>query len=249
MSHVNLPSRRRAILLLDMAQQRMRIEKPYDEVAILLMATAFIVGLIYCLDALYGERRDRSILFWKSLPVSDRTTVLAKMCIPLFVLPVIVFVIIIATQLVMLLSTNGVLLMSGLPMTTSSQLPFLQNSLILLYGLITLALWHAPIYAWLLVLSAWAKRSPVLWAVLPPMVLAIVERIVFSSTHFASWIKYRFSGSFVTAFAADAKGRVDSFNQLTPARFLSTPGLWTGLFVAAALLIAAMHLRRNRTPI
>ena len=47
------------------------------------MLTAMVVGLFYCLDALNGERRDRSILFWKSLPVSDTTAVLAKASIPL----------------------------------------------------------------------------------------------------------------------------------------------------------------------
>ena len=51
------------------------------------MFTTFIVGVFYCLDALHGERRDRSILFWKSLPVSDLTTVLSKASIPLVVLP------------------------------------------------------------------------------------------------------------------------------------------------------------------
>ena len=65
-------------------------------------ATAFIVGVFYCLDALHGERRDRSILFWKSLPVSDRTTVLSKATIPLVVLPSIAFAIIVVAQLVML---------------------------------------------------------------------------------------------------------------------------------------------------
>ena len=72
---------------------------PYSHAAMLLMVTAFIVGVFYCLDALHGERRDRSILFWKSLPVSDLTTVLSKASIPLVVLPLLVFAITVATQL------------------------------------------------------------------------------------------------------------------------------------------------------
>ena len=58
---------------------------PYDIVAGLMMVTTMLVNVFYCADALYGERRDRSILFWKSLPVSDLTTVLAKASIPLVV--------------------------------------------------------------------------------------------------------------------------------------------------------------------
>src|SRR6476661_9383714 len=81
-STVGLPERRRAALLLDPVKARTAIEAPYDMAAIMLILTAFIVGVFYCLDALYGERRDRSILFWKSLPVSDSTTLLSKATIP-----------------------------------------------------------------------------------------------------------------------------------------------------------------------
>src|SRR5213083_1768855 len=86
-STVGLPERRRAVLLLDPAKARAAIAMPYDVVAVMMIFTGFLVGLFYCLDALYGERRDRSILFWKSLPVSDLTTVLSKIVIPLLVLP------------------------------------------------------------------------------------------------------------------------------------------------------------------
>ena len=78
----------------------------------MLILTAFIVGVFYCLDALYGERRDRSILFWKSLPVSDSTTLLSKATIPLVVLPLVTFAIIVATQLVMMLWTSVLLITS-----------------------------------------------------------------------------------------------------------------------------------------
>src|SRR6266404_7954548 len=90
-STIGLAERRRGVLLLDPAHQRAAIEQPYDLVAIMMIFIVFIVGVFYCLDALYGERRDRSILFWKSLPVSDLTTVLSKVTIPLVVLPLIAF--------------------------------------------------------------------------------------------------------------------------------------------------------------
>src|SRR5207237_3716325 len=109
-----LPERRRNAMLLDEVRRRAAIELPYNIVAMMLILTAFIVGFFYCLDALYGERRDRSILFWKSLPVSDLTTVLSKATIPLVVLPLIIFAIIVTTQFVMLLMSSVVLLTSGL---------------------------------------------------------------------------------------------------------------------------------------
>src|SRR6266404_9559956 len=72
-STIGMAERRRAVLLLDPTQQRAAIEMPYDIAAIMMIFTVFIVGVFYCLDALHGERRDRTILFWKSLPVSDLT--------------------------------------------------------------------------------------------------------------------------------------------------------------------------------
>ena len=86
------------LLLDDPAKQRAAIEVPYDMAAMMMIFTVFIVGVFYCLDALYGERRDRSILFWKSLPVSDLTTVLSKVTIPLAVLPVVAFALTVCVQ-------------------------------------------------------------------------------------------------------------------------------------------------------
>src|SRR5207248_9778315 len=139
-STVGMPQRRQAVLLLDPAHQRAAIEAPYDVAAMALILTAFIVGVFYCLDALHSERRDRSILFWKSLPVSDLTTVLSKATIPLVVLPVIIFAIIILLQFLMLLWSSAVLLSSGLAATTWTRFNLFQQSLILLYSLIVIAL-------------------------------------------------------------------------------------------------------------
>src|ERR1043166_6538760 len=132
-STVGLPERRRAALLLDPAKARTLIESPYNIAAIMLILTAFVVGLFYCLDALYGERRERSILFWKSLPVSDLTTLLSKATIPLVILPLISFVIIVATQILMMLISSAALMPSGLAGTTWTNFNLFQQSLILLY--------------------------------------------------------------------------------------------------------------------
>src|SRR5881296_2253568 len=138
-----LPERRQAVLLLDPAKARAAIDTPYNVAAIMLIFTAFIVGVFYCLDALHGERRDRSILFWKSLPVSDLTTLLSKVTIPLVVLPLIAFAIVVCVQVIMLLQTSVVLVTHGMsPATTWANLPVFQNWIVLLYGLIAIALWH-----------------------------------------------------------------------------------------------------------
>jgi ABC-2 type transport system permease protein len=254
-SAIGLPERRRDVLLLtDPMQQRTAIEMPYDMAALMLMFTAFIVGLFYCLDALYGERRDRSVLFWKSMPVSDRTAVLAKTFVPLVVMPVISFAVIIATQLMILLITSVILLFHGMsPLTTITHTNLVQNSVILFYSLIALSLWHAPTYAWALLVSAWARRATFLWAILPIIAVIIFERITFGTSHFSLFVRNRFMSWAAEAFALrhGPKGMpiLDTLSQLTPGRYLMTPGLWIGLVVAAIFLVFAIRLRRYQGPI
>jgi ABC-2 type transport system permease protein len=236
---------------LDPALQREALAQPYNFAAGLIMAAAFIVSIFYSLDALYGERRDRSILFWKSLPVSDFTTVLAKASIPLFVLPLVAFAITVVTQSIMLLLSSVVLLASGLSVATLwTQVAVYQTLLMLLYHLVTVhMLWYAPIYAWLLLISAWARRAPFLWAVLPPLAIGIFEKIVFRSSHFATLLGYRFSGGQAAVASMQGDFPINPRMHLTPGAFLATPGLWMGLAFAAIFLVAAVRLRRYREPI
>src|SRR5712692_9725373 len=233
----------RAVATVDPAQRAAVLAERNNFAAGVIMATAFIVGVFYCLDALHGERRDRSILFWKSLPVSDLTTVLSKASIPLVVLPLLTFAITVATQLIMLLLSIAVLLGSGLSVATLwTQLSLFQMSLMLLYHLLTVhALWYAPIFGWLLLVSGWARRAAFLWAVLPVLAIGVVEKIAFNTSHFAALLGSRVGGG--AEAVAFAPGSVlDPMTQLTLGKFLSSPGLWIGLAVAAAFLAAAVRL-------
>jgi len=254
-SLIYLPKSVRALPVLDPAHQRVDLAAPYSHAAWLIVITGLIVGVFYSLDALYGERRDRSILFWKSLPVSDLTTVLSKASIPLLVLPLLVFAIAVTLQLIMLLLSIAVLAVSGVGTAMPWVPPLFQMEVVLLYGLTVLALWHAPIYCWLLLVSGWARRAPFLWAVLPPLAVAALEYIAFHTSHLCSLLKHLLFGFAAAAFdfTSQGKGLVDPhfipLARLTPGRFLSSPGLWIGLIVAAALLAAAVRLRRYQSPI
>ena len=251
----DLPRRRLNALALESARQRAAIEMPYDAAAMMIMFTVFIVGIFYCLDALHGERRDRSILFWKSLPVSDLTSVLSKAIVPLAILPLLTFVIVLATQFIMLLISTAVLLPSGLAGTTWQLLPWPRLSLMLLYGLVTSALWEAPVFAWLLLVSSWARRATFLWAVLPWLAISAIEKLAFDTTFFIRMLVRRLTGGFEEGFVVvhypkDAHVPVvDRLTQFDPLKFLSSPGLWIGLIIAAGFLIAAIRLRRYRGPL
>jgi ABC-2 type transport system permease protein len=250
-----LPRSMRALAALDPVDQRTQLAMPYAHAGMLITVTAFLVGIFYCLDALHGERRDRSILFWKSLPVSDLTTVLSKASIPLIVLPLLVFVIAVIVQLIMLLLSTAVLLMSGASGATPWAPPWFEMQLVLLYGLAVMALWHAPLYMWLLLVSGWARRATFLWAVLPPLALAAIEYIAFHTSYLGSLLQDRLFGFAAAAFDLKDKAGapVDAhfipLAQLAPGRFLSSPSLWAGLVIAAALLAATVRLRRYREPV
>src|SRR5438105_12671908 len=136
-STIGLAERRRGVLLLDdPAKQRAAIEMPYDAAALMMIFVVFIVGVFYCLDALHGERRDRSILFWKSLPVSDLTTVLSKAAISLVVMPFVTFVVTAALQLALWFAHKATGLMVGVAADAPGPFPLLQNWAMLLYGLV-----------------------------------------------------------------------------------------------------------------
>ncbi len=250
-----LPQMRRTALLLADARQRAAIEAPYDIAAVMIMFTAFIVAVFYTLDALHGERRDRSILFWKSMPVSDRTAVLSKAFVPLVILPLLTFVIVQATQLIMLLISSAALAPSGLAGTTWRLLPIFRLWLILFYAVVTSALWAAPLYGWLLLVGAYARRATFLWAVLPWLALCAIEKIVFGTAFLARIVGQRVTGNVEEAFVVmhypkDAHVPiVDRLTQLDPLKFLSSPGLWIGLVVAAGFIVVAIHLRRYRGPL
>ncbi len=249
-STVHLADRMRAALALGPMQQAEAIQQPYTFAAMLMMASFFIVALFYSLDALYGERRDRSILFWKSMPVSDLMTVLAKASVPILLLPLFTFTLTITMQGIMALLSTVVLRANGLSAATLwSHLPLPQMSLMLLDHLVGVhGLWYAPIYCWLLLVSAWARRAPFLWAVLPLFAMGIVERIAFNTAYLSALLQYRLLGG-PEGMAFDAGSMsTDPLSKLNPVNFLFSPGMWIGFAFAAAFLFGAARLRRSRGP-
>jgi ABC-2 type transport system permease protein len=251
MSLAHMSPRMRATFALDPMAQRTAIEQPYMMAAGFLMLTAMLVGGFYCLEALHGERRDRSILFWKSLPISDLMTVLSKMSIPGVVLQFIAFVVTLAVWWIMLLLSSAVLLGSGMSAAALwTRLPIVQMSAMLLYHLLILhGLWHAPFYAWLLMVSSWAKRAPFLWAVVPPLAIGIAEKIAFNTSYFASMLWNHVGGSPDGGSQAQSGSMSDMLGHFEPVKLLTAHELWAGLAVTAIFLTVAVRLRRDREPV
>jgi ABC-2 type transport system permease protein len=236
---------------LDVDRQRELLEAPFDIAALALMGASFLVAFFYSLDSLYGERRDRSILFWKSLPVSDTTAVLSKAIIPVLVIPLVCFAITIFAQAVMVLLVKAGLAAHGVqPAVSISQLPLVQMSGMLLFHLLVIhGLWYAPIYAWLILVSSFPRRAPFLWAVLPPLGIMLVEKIAFNTAYFGAMLKNRFDGNGAGDSFTLRHVNIEGMPSMNASAIFASPGLWLGLLVAALFLAGAVQIRRYRGPL
>ncbi len=229
-------------------------------------ATFFAVMSIYStwylLDCLYADRKDRSVLFWKSMPISDTTTVLSKLATALIVIPAVYFAAADLTTLIMAFivsvrssaSIDGALWHAGL---------WLQLQALWLYMIVTTALWYLPIAAYLLVVSAWAKRAVMLWSLLPPLALVLAERWFLDSHVIAGELGERLVGYPWRAFRDDPGSSwvttvVDNDTITTPTSvwgffnvggFFSSAETWIGAAVGVALIVCAIQLRTRRTEI
>jgi ABC-2 type transport system permease protein len=231
--------------------QRMAVVMPFGLTASVILLISFVVGAFYCFDALNTERRDRSILFWKSMPVSDAATVLSKAFVPMAVQPAVGFAVALATQAVLLVLIAAILKVAGVdPGPLWAKLPVYPVTVAMLYGLVVHVLWYAPAFALFLLLSAWVRR-PLLWVVVPVVAVQAIEKLAFGTSYSGLFLRWRVAGAMSEAFAPSTRGDgiVTSLAQLEPVRFLSSPGLWAGLAFAAFFIYAAIRLRRHKEPL
>lgn len=234
---------------------------------------AILVGVVffYCLGALYDERRDRSILFWKSLPVSDPMTVLSKAVMAMVVAPAITLVLAVAASLALLfiaclaLSTQGLNLFASLLASSDLYLsPLRLAALLPVY-----VVWALPTVGWLILVSSWAKSKPFLWAVGAPVVALVIIKWVnaalenFSGqtlllSHYASDVVARILGGIVPGIWFTFQPGLQSgmrptehgvdMGGLVSQSYLSLAGAdaWIGVVLGVAMLYAAIRMRRWR---
>lgn len=245
-----LPAQMVAAQSLEALPRHAAMTAPYDVVAGFMMIAGLLIAVVYCVDALYSERRDRSVLLWKSLPVSDATTVLAKLSIPVLVLPIIVWASTVAIHLTMMLISTAVLAANGQsPALLWTQVHLLSMSLSLLNHLVMgHGLIAAPLFGWLLLMSAWAPRAPFLWAFLPPLAAAFLERVAFGTTHFAEFLLARIGGGPGAMPSIPGGSMIDAVGQRPLLQVLVAPSLWMGLAVTGLMLAAMARVRRATQP-
>lgn len=214
-----------------------------------------IVALYYSLDALYADRRDRSVLFWKSLPVSDWETVLSKVFVAAVVAPTIAAVVAVISLVVVILIVSVYLAFNGGSFGYLwGHIPFAQNLALLVYLLAINVFWFLPGVAWCLLASAWARRSPFLWAIAPLAAIGYLEYQIFGTQKFLEVLSVNrgiemalSTQSLEQAAKASSDGPpLTIFDVMTPGNFFSSVDFWGGLVAAAGLLAATVWVRRYR---
>jgi len=213
------------------------------------IVTGVVVGF-YLLDCLFAERKDRSILFWKSMPLSDGFTVASKFVVAAVVVPLGVFVIATLADLVFM-----AIFAVRAPGTLGwSTYEWLRTEVVLLLEVVLSVLWYAPIAAALLLFSAWIRRAPILWATLVPLVAPILERVALGTHYIADFERYRMSGIWHKLIAGP--NQFGDLHHLFPvgivldkfdlAGVFTDVDLWLGVLAAGAMLYAAARVRRYR---
>jgi len=215
----------------------------------------------YLMECLYADRKDRSVLFWKSLPISDTATVLAKLFTAVIAIPLVYFL---AADVSTLLLAFIVSMRAHAYFGSVLWQPelWLQLHVLWLYVIVTTAIWFLPFTGWLMLVSAWAKRAVALWLVLPPLALYGIEQWFFGSHFVGSQLTERAVGYLSRAFydhsnpAAWATTAIGTdtitaptsvWRLLNPVGFVSSPATWIGVLVGAAMIYGAIQLRLRRT--
>jgi len=238
-------------------------------IALLALSWVFFLPLavivtFYLLDALGAERRDRSILFFKSLPISDTQIVLSKLTTALLVAPALTVAALVATQLGVLLLASATALGAHVGLAALWDIGRLLSIWVFaVYGVIAFGLWFAPSLCFLLAVSAWARRATFLWAA-SPLLLVLVEHAFRGHSALGSLLLAHSRGFFTTAFShsiqiavgdeqaqallrdAHPSGLTNVWEWMNPIGLLSSPMLWIGLLVAAGFTGAAILVRRYR---
>ena len=230
----------------------------YAGIALVVYMVMGIVGFFYALDSLYADRRDRSVLFWKSLPLSDAETVLSKFTIAAIVIPLVAFVGALLAQFFIAGGGAAKLAAAGHAAGIMWQPEALLGGVALsLMWCVTAMFWYSPVIAYLMLASAWAPKGPFLWAVLPPVAISLLEVVLLRTSHAKDFIAdrmfglYRLLGSQDQHVAGDAvRDEVIKLSNIDLAanlrEFYGSPDMWLGVVAAALLLAGAIWVRRYR---
>ncbi len=207
-----------------------------DTTARMILLVGVVVAFVYCAEALHSERHDRSILFWKSMPVGDGMAIAAKAAVPLMIIPALTFAMVLVCQLVARAAFAG---------TGGRFQSALASPGAAIVEAAVGALWIAPVYAWILLVSARARRAVLLVALAPLMLASMVERLATSGNTISQALFHRGIGRYWPRGHLDLVGGIDALAIAPATVLLRSASLWLGAIMAALLLVGVVRARRR----
>ncbi len=218
-----------------------------------------ILSIFYSLDSLYAERKNKSILFWRSLPITDAETVISKLLTTVLVIPLIAFAVIVIVHLIILAITSIFVSIEGgsSVLLVWKSAPLFDVWAGMLIIMILLPIWFSPFAGWFLFVSAWTKRSPLLMAFLPLIMVPTLEYWVLRTHLIWDAIQSRFEqlpffiGIDPEQFFDDERfvastDAVSLLAYIDIGSFLASPQMWAGVVVCGLFTTAAIYVRRYR---
>jgi ABC-2 type transport system permease protein len=203
--------------------------------------------LAYSLSTFADERKDRSLIFWRSLPVSDLTTVLSKVFVVTLIVPLMVLPYIILLQLVAMTSAS-------IFFATNEIVSFgwLWGSYIItdwfriIFSLWAQALWSLPLFLWLMLAGTYAAR-PIAGAIVPPVILIVLEGVIFKTNLVLEFIENRIgfwsrSDSFPKEYQ---ELRVVDISDIL--LLFSTQAFWIGILASVILVAGIVYFRSSNS--
>ena len=216
-------------------EREMQLNRIYTVVSAPVLIVLWIVALVYLLGTLYEERKDRSILFWKSMPISDAATVISKLLSAAIVLPAIYFGCIVLVQTALLLVSSVAALGQSIDIWNTLWVPaHVVDRWLRVGGYLALnTIWYLPAFAWLLLVSSWARSVPAAWALGIPIGLRIMEKVLTPFDWISNWIG-------LYGWPLGAWHQV-----LDPgaSRQMLNPEMAVSLIIAAAMIYGAIYMR------
>ena len=203
--------------------------------------------LAYSLSTFADERKDRSLIFWRSLPVSDLTTVLSKVFVVTLIVPLMVLPYIILLQLVAMTSasiffaTNDIVSFSWL---WGSYI--ITDWFRIIFSLWAQALWSLPLFLWLMLAGTFAAR-PIAGAIVPPVILRVLEGVIFKTNLVLEFIENRIgfwsrSDSFPKEYQ---ELRVVDITDIL--LLFSTQAFWIGILASVILVAGIVYFRSSNS--
>ncbi len=243
----------------DVAHRRVAIMAALGAITGIFAAGAGILMVFYSLDSLYSERKDKSILFWRSLPVTDAETVISKLLTATLVIPIAALAGAFATHLVFMTMASVWLIIEG---GDAGHLIWSSAPIFDVWGAAILTafattIWLSPFIGWFFFVSAYTRRMPLLLALLPLIILPLMEIALLPTEFLAKAIGSRFTDmplagvDFGDLFDDDSLFQLGVENvsmiaALDMSRFFASPEVWAGLVVCGLFTTAAIYVRRYR---